>query len=204
MTSENKPQLLVTAFSDYICPFCYVGDARLQRLRDEYDLKVNWCFIEIHPETSAEGVPLTELDYSPERWQALMDNLRQLVESDDLPMAERTFTTNSRKALLLAEAAKSAGSDVFYDLHNKLFQAYFIANLNIGDETLLRKIASDCGLEDHVIDEAWSNPKHARRLEHNMSLALQEGVTGVPTFVINGEKLTGAVSEDVLRRAAAG
>ena len=29
-----KPRLRVTVFSDYICPFCYVGDARLNKLRE--------------------------------------------------------------------------------------------------------------------------------------------------------------------------
>ena len=31
MTQPDKPPLLATVFSDYICPFCYVGDVRLQR-----------------------------------------------------------------------------------------------------------------------------------------------------------------------------
>mgnify|MGYP001821638697 FL=1 len=43
------PELKVTVYSDYICPFCYVGNHRLQRLRDSYELKINWCLLEIHP-----------------------------------------------------------------------------------------------------------------------------------------------------------
>jgi len=204
MTAENKPQLLVTAFSDYICPFCYVGDARLQKLRDSYDLKINWRFVEIHPQTPAEGMPLSKLGYTEERWQMLMDNLKQLVKTDGLPLSDRTFTTRSHSALLLAEAAKSAGAAVFYDLHEKLFQAFFVANLNIGDESLLRKIAAGCGLPESTINEAWTDPKYRQRLEQNLSAARQIGLTGVPTFIINNTKLTGAVPEEGLRKAAAG
>ena len=47
--AREKPVLLATVFTDYICPFCYVGDARLDRLREDYALKINWCFVEIHP-----------------------------------------------------------------------------------------------------------------------------------------------------------
>ena len=58
---SNLPEIQITVFSDYICPFCYVGHHRLMRLKDSYDLKINWCFIEIHPETSALGEAVTEL-----------------------------------------------------------------------------------------------------------------------------------------------
>jgi len=39
---ESLPELKVTVYSDYICPFCYVGYHRLLRLRDNYNLKINW------------------------------------------------------------------------------------------------------------------------------------------------------------------
>lgn len=31
----SKPELQVTVFSDYICPFCYIGSVRLDRLREQ-------------------------------------------------------------------------------------------------------------------------------------------------------------------------
>ena len=44
-----KPELRISVFSDYSCPFCYIGSRRLRRLGERYDLKVNWCGLEIHP-----------------------------------------------------------------------------------------------------------------------------------------------------------
>ena len=96
---ENVAELRVTVFSDYICPFCYVGHHRLMRLRDNYDLRINWCFIEIHPETSAEGEPVASLDYPSEQWNQLMQNLEIVAREEGIPIAEHTFTTNSRDAL---------------------------------------------------------------------------------------------------------
>jgi predicted DsbA family dithiol-disulfide isomerase len=37
----------VTVFSDYICPYCYLGWLRLEKLRSAYDLRVNWCMLKI-------------------------------------------------------------------------------------------------------------------------------------------------------------
>ena len=47
--------LHVEVIADLVCPFCYIGDARLNHLRDALALKVNWCVQEIHPEKSPEG-----------------------------------------------------------------------------------------------------------------------------------------------------
>ena len=35
MTTDTKPLLKVTVFSDYICPFCYLGWLRLEKLRSD-------------------------------------------------------------------------------------------------------------------------------------------------------------------------
>jgi len=137
MSESEKPQLLATVFTDYICPFCYIGDVRLDRLRDDYDLKINWCFLEIHPDTPAAGMGTGALGYSESRWHIMMDNLATLAVEEGITFRPHSFTTNSHKALLLAEAAKEAGADIFYALHRRLFAAFFTEGQNIGDETIL-------------------------------------------------------------------
>ena len=48
-----KPK--VTIYSDYICPFCYIGKDRADRLQQEFDVEIEWKGFEIHPETPEEG-----------------------------------------------------------------------------------------------------------------------------------------------------
>lgn len=196
------PELKITVYSDYICPFCYVGDHRLQRLRDSYDLKINWCFLEIHPETSSDGEPVDSLDYPSEQWQKMMDNLKNVAREEKLPLAKLDFITNSKDALLLSEAAKSCGADSFYQLHEKLFHAYFVERKNIADRELLKKLAASCGIDDQTIDSAWNDEKHQRRLLENFSSARQHKIQSVPSFVFGEKVLTGVVSESSFRKAA--
>ncbi len=40
--------------SDHACPFCYLGFLRLERLREQYDLRVNWCMTEIRPDLRSD------------------------------------------------------------------------------------------------------------------------------------------------------
>lgn len=202
MVTTSKQPLLVTAFVDYICPFCYVGDARLEKLRDEFDLKVNWCFVEIHPDTPAEGMDVRQLGYGEEKWNAMMQALEAMAAEELLPLAPRQFTTNSHKALLLAEAAKADGPEVFYRLHHRLFEAFFAEGQNIGDEEVLRQLANECGVSKANLNAAWSDPKLEQRLESNLEVASQNRLSGVPTFVIHGKPITGAVPVETLREAA--
>jgi predicted DsbA family dithiol-disulfide isomerase len=200
--TSDKPRLNVTVFSDYICPFCYVGDARLDKLRDGYELDVDWCFFEIHPDNPAEGKPVEELGYPPEQWQRMMQNLERMAEDDGLPLAPRTFTTNSHSALLLAEATRSLAPEKFERLHKRLFQAYFAERLNIGDRDVLRVIADACGLPESIVDQAWSDPVFEQRLRDQSWRAAQIGVQGVPAFLFGRYIVSGAVPAETLERAA--
>ena len=200
---SQLPEIKITVFSDYICPFCYVGHHRLMRLKDEYDLKINWCFLEIHPENSAKGEPVTDLDYSSEFWDELMGNLKRVAEEENIPLAEHTFTTNSKDAMLLAETCKQLGSETFYQLHEKLFTAFFVDKKNIGDRNILRDIAKDCGIDDNVIDAAWAEDKYRQQLLENFNHARQHKIKSVPSFVFGERILTGVVDEAIVRDAAA-
>lgn len=198
----NLPELKLSVFSDYICPFCYVGHHRLMRLRDSYDLKINWCFIEIHPETSPEGEPVASLEYPSEQWNLLMQNLEAVAREEGIAMAEHTFTTNSKDALLLSEAAKEQGREKFYDLHENLFAAFFVDSRNIGDRNILRELAADSGIDNEVAESAWQDRKYQQRIVSNYDAARQHEIQAVPSFIFGERKLTGVVTEDVMRSAA--
>ena len=197
-----KPRLSVTVFSDYVCPFCYVGDARLDKLRDDYELDVDWCFFEIHPDNPAEGKPVAELGYPPQQWQQMMANLERMASDDGLALAPRTFTTNSHSALLLAEATRSLAPEAFDGLHKRLFEAYFAECRNIGDRDVLREIATECGISGDVVEQAWSKPDYEQRLRDQSWRAAQIGVQGVPAFLFGRYMVAGAVPAETLYRAA--
>lgn len=209
MNKQNKPEVKVSVISDYICPFCFIGHMHLKHLRQFYDLKVHWCFVEIHPETPSEGQSVAMLNYSSDYWDSLMSNLTRLADEEGIQLSEHTMTTNSRKALLLAEASKSLGSERFYVLHERLFEAYFVEAQNIGDEQVLRQLANECQIPEALIEQAWSDP-HSHGPEDQVPKVLLPYLqyagaikaSSVPTFVFNTEMLTGVVDTSTLMNAA--
>jgi len=206
---KPKPKLKVTVLSDYICPFCFIGHLRLKVLREIYDVKINWCFIEIHPETPGAGHSIKMLNYSEATWDEMSKNLLQLAKEEGVTLCEQTITTNSRKALLLSEAVKSLGADVFYPLHERLFTAYFIDGLNIGDESVLREIAKQNNIPENIINEAWSDefangPADSvpAKLLAYLQYAGALQAKSVPCFIIGDQMLNGVITRQKLLDAA--
>lgn len=199
----GRPVLLATVFSDYICPFCYVGDVRLERLREHFDLKINWCFLEIHPDTPATGMPVAELGYAPALWRQMTDNLAAMADEEGIGFRAHDFTTNSHRALLLAEAAKEAGGEVFYRIHRRLFEAYFSEGLNIGDAAVLRTLADECALPAGMAERAWEEARYERQLRRYLAGAVELGVRATPTiFFGDNNRLDGAVPFAAFLKAA--
>ncbi|MGD8842703.1 MAG: DsbA family protein [Gammaproteobacteria bacterium] len=198
----GKPTLRLAVLSDYICPFCYIGFLRLEKLREHYDLAVNWALVEIHPESPPEGKPVEQLGYTRPHLDKLLQQLDELAHSEGVELAPHSFTTNSHKALLLAEASKQHGAEIFYTLHRRLFESFLLEGRNIGDSGELETLADECGVPHETLTAAWTDPAYEERLRHNLVAATQAGATGTPTFFIGEKQLTGAVSVNSLMAAA--
>ena len=124
-------------------------------------------------------------------------------KEEGLLFIDRTFTTNSHKALLLAEAVKESGSGPFELLNEALFRAYFSEGKNIGDAAVLRRIAKESGVPGETVDRAWSDPRFEERLKRQHDAASRVGVTGIPTFILGNKWIIeGAVPTDVLMKVA--
>ena len=180
-----------------------MGERRLARLNEEFDVRVERRFLEIHPETPGEGRPISELGYPPDQWARMMENLERMGKAEGIGFSDRTFTTNSHKALLLAEAAKEEGSMVFEALNEGLFRAYFTEGRNIGDPRILRDVAQTAGIPAGRLEQAWSDAAYEERLARDREAAGRIGITGIPTFIVDGRWiLEGAVPVEMLREAA--
>jgi len=166
-------------------------------------VRVERRFLEIHPETPAGGRPVSELGYPPEQWARMMENLDRMGKAEGIVFSERSFTTNSHKALLLAEAAKEEGPEVFEALNEGLFRAYFTEVRNIGDPQVLRDVAQVAGVPAGRIEQAWSDAAYEDRLAGDHAAAAGIGITGIPTFIVDGRWiLEGAVPVEMLREVA--
>jgi len=189
-------------YSDYICPFCYIGFLRLERLRRELEVDVDWWFLEIHPDNPAQGRPLSELGYPPRHWELLMTNLSRMAREEGVELPERTFTTNSRQALKLAQAARERQPDAFPALNRELYEAYFLRQRNIGDPAVLEELSDACGVERETAAAAREDEHYERVLRENQHSAARLQIGGTPTYVFGDRVYSGAIPLEMLRQAA--
>ncbi|MGA7869628.1 MAG: DsbA family oxidoreductase [Candidatus Binatus sp.] len=191
--------LKIVMFSDYICPFCYVGFETIRKLKPEFDFQLQWRGFQIHPDWPVEGIPtdkLLEAGDGASR-QALWKRISAMAEAVGFSMKPPAVLTNSRAALAATEFARESGGDEA--LEERIYRAYFNDGENIGDAEVVVRLAGEAGLDAGAVADAIKSPKYEMRLKNNSLAAHQRGVTGVPTFFIGEFPLVGAQSLDAMR-----
>ena len=168
----------ITVFSDYVCPFCYLEEPDLARVRERFGdmVGVDWRAYELRP----DPIPTLDPDgeYLHRVWNASVYSMaRSLGMTLRLPPVQ----PRSRKALEAAELARERGR--FDAMHNALFRAFFEEGHDIGDVEVLLD-------EGRCTEKVISDERLATRL----------GVDSVPTMFVTregasleeAEKITGA------------
>ena len=98
---------------------------------------------------------------------------------------------NAQRAAEASEAAGAWGK--FWEMHDLLFQHQDA----LGTEDL-KKYAGDLGLDVEVFAEKLRRRKFGPRVMRDIDSADQSGVTGTPTFFVNGRRHQGAYDLDTL------
>ena len=194
----SQKKLKVTVFSDYICPFCYIGFYRVEQFTKDYDLEVEWRPFEIHPETPKEGTDLNNLPYPKEYLDMMKANIKKLADDVGISLKLSDKLSNSRLALYLSEFARKNGK--FDDFHKLVFDSYWKDGKDIGDQALLMGLAETVGLNRNDMLEYINSEEPKSELTKSLKELKQYGINGVPTFIIGDKTVVGAQSYDVFKK----
>lgn len=84
----------------------------------------------------------------------------------------------------------------------RLFQAYFLEGLDIGQAAVLEGLAAEVGLAMESVASCLADDGVSDGLRAEDAAARARSISGVPFFVIDGRySLSGAVAPEVLMRA---
>jgi predicted DsbA family dithiol-disulfide isomerase len=191
--------LKIVMFSDYICPFCYIGFETVRKLKPEFKFELEWRGFQIHPDWPAEGIAADSAreTSNPDARRALWERISAMADAVGFSMRPPAVLTNSRAALAATEFARESGRDEA--LEERIYRAYFGEGLNIGDPAIVARLGSEAGLDSAEVADAIKSPKYEMRLKNNALAANQRGVNGVPTFFIGEYPLVGAQSPEAMR-----
>lgn len=192
-----KPR--VTIYSDYICPFCYIGKAGIDRLQKDFDMDVEWKGFEIHPETPKQGATLEDIGMDQGYLETLMRNVEKLAKDVNLEIRLPSRLSNSKMALKIAEFAKNKGK--FKEYHDEVFKAYWLEEKDIGDSGVLFNIVERVGLDVGDLKEYLKSGLAAKKISEYLQEIRGYGISGVPTFFIGYDIFTGVQPYEVLKKA---
>jgi predicted DsbA family dithiol-disulfide isomerase len=208
--SDADEILTIDIVSDVVCPWCYLGEKRLEGvLADEpRPVAVRWRPYQLDP-TIPEG-GLDRAEYMAKKFgksgrlQAAHDNLVRLGAEVGLPFAfdkikRAPNTLDAHRVIRWASSAGVQGKVV-----DRLFKAYFVEGRDIGDRGVLIDIAGECGLDPKLVEELLAEGADVDVVREEIAQAQAIGVSGVPFFIFAGRLgVPGAQEPSVLRRAIA-
>ncbi len=190
----------IKIISDPICPWCYIGKTRLERAlaaRPEHGLDISWKPFQLNPNMPPEGMDrrayLERKFGSKDAAVQVYSDIQKAAEGDGLDVAldKITRTPNTINAHRLIHWAGIEG------VQNKAVAALFIANFkegkDISDPALLANIAESVGMDRTATERLLASDTDISEVRSEDEKAREMGVSGVPTFLIDGQYVvTGA------------
>lgn len=197
----------IEIWSDYACPFCYLGKVRLDKAIEksgQKDVEIVYKSFLLDPtmDNNIEGSPVENLakkyGQSVEQAQGMIDQIVHMAKEEGLDydfvnLKERNMV-NAHRLLHLA-VEKGVANEV----NDKLFKAHLIEGKDLADFDVLVDIGTSSGLDRSDIEDMYRGDKFVDEVQKDLNEAHEIGISSVPYFVIDRERsIRGAQSVDIM------
>lgn len=208
----SQATVKIDIISDVVCPWCYLGQARLalalDRVKDVLTASIAWKPYQLEPNAPAEG--LDTFDYLAAKIGGVdavkrsHQMLTQLGDEIGLPFAldKAKVFPNTLDAHRLIHWAAASGAETQNIVSKALFTANFAEGRNVGDHAVLLDIAEAAVMDRGATAEKLASDIDVDTVKNEIAAAQRMGVSGVPCFVIDDQYVvTGAQSVEVFENA---
>lgn len=185
------PTLRIDTWNDLICPWCYVGEARLTKAVaafDAADVTVVPHAFELDPNHAhPEGVlDMLSRKYgaSPEQAGSMDGRVAAMAVAEGLPYTSDRRTANTFNAHRLVAAAREDG--VALEVLHAFQRGHFSGELDLEDADALVAAAAVAGLQAERARAVLAGDDFAAEVRADEAQARQLGATGVPFTVVDG------------------
>src|SRR3954464_8074298 len=177
--------LTIEIASDVICPWCYIGNRRLEKalalLDGEVKPVIRWLPFQLNPDMPASGMPRAEYRKrkfaSLERGRELDARVAAEGRGEGIDFAferiERTPNTSAAHQLIDLAQSQGKGREVV----DALFRAYFEEARDIGAAEVLQSIAMGAAVQ------GWPSQANAQAVAEREAGVRDLGISAVPTFI---------------------
>lgn len=192
----------IEIWSDYVCPFCYIGERKLElalvQTGMEKDVDIIFNSFELDPNSRKHydeninqliakkyGIPI-------ERATQANDNIINAAKEVGLDFNfDNLKPTNTFDAHRLSHYAKAEGK--LNDFTKAVMKSYFTDSLNISDFDVLISLAGQIGLDKEKTLRILESNAFSEQVRKDEANAYNRGISGVPYFLFeNKEEVSGA------------
>ena len=207
--STTVTTVRVDVFSDIACPFCYIGDLRLEHVlagHPEIKLEWHWHPFQLQPNLPERGIAWE--DFSVQKFgglEARRSAFAHVVQAgtgegigfdfERMPVAPNTL--NAHRLVLLA-SEHGLGRQMAL----ALYRAYFSEARDVTNPLQLEALGVSVGIEVGSVRALLSGEGHRAAVQDSQLEAQRLGISGVPFFIFDQRlAVSGAQPRTVFERA---
>ncbi|NOK64119.1 MAG: DsbA family oxidoreductase [Chloroflexi bacterium AL-W] len=197
----------VRIISDAICPWGFIAKRRFEQavtqMPDDVTLSVHWQPFELNPNMPPEG--MDRVEYRSRKFGSWEHSLKLdaqvavvgaeegiIFRHDLITRTPNTFNTHRLIWLAEQEGVQDA-------MVEAIFHAYFLAGQDIGEQRVLVDLGVAAGMSREKVAAFLQSDAGASAVSKAETIAYRQGVSGVPTFVIDGKPVfSSAVPTDLM------
>ena len=198
----------ITYWSDYACPWCYIGVSRLKNAIKELGVEslvtLSMKAYQLDPGAplKAESDNITKMakrfGVSKEDALARMKQMLDMARDNGLEFnyatARNTNTFDAHRLTKLAESKKDDG--LLTAMIDRLYRAYFTDNLELADRETLVRLAVETGLDEGEVRRMLETDAYADLVRGDENQSALFGVRGVPFFIAGMYNVPGCIGKD--------
>ncbi|MEO0469913.1 MAG: DsbA family protein [Bacteroidota bacterium] len=195
--------------SDFICPWCYIGKARLERvekmLAEEIHLQIEAQPFQLYAFIPKGGLPKS--DFAKRTKYGMGRSLRQAAEIEGIELNYRHIERipNSRDAHRLVSLIEAFIPQ--YQTAKQIFHDYIEQGQNIEDIDYLLTLGRIAGLPDETLDDFTKAEAGKSLLAQTLAHWQAEFVSVVPSLRLDGKFMVPGLQDadtwvNYIRRAA--
>lgn len=184
----------IEIWSDFACPFCYIGKVRFEEalasFKHKNKVKVIYKAYQLNPdapkvmkgtayESFAKGHGTT-IEQAKERFKMFTQNAKSVGLTYNYDIIQMTNTFDAHR---LTKWANTLGKE--NELASRFMKAYFTDGLNLADYETLAHLAEEVGLSKEDALHVLNKDEYKDQVKQEQLEAKQIGVQGVPFFVLN-------------------
>lgn len=199
----NKKTVHIEFISDFICPWCYLGKARLERVKtviaDDILLDIDLKPYLLYPHIPKGGVPKS--DFATKTKPGMGKSLRMEAEKEGIHFNYKYIERipNSLEAHRLVSLVKD--NVLKYELAKKIFYGYFEEGQNIEAHDYLLQQAQIVGISKETCGQFRDSNEGEKAVHLAIAESKEEFINIVPSMKLDHKFLiSGLQSAEVLEK----